>query len=357
MLKIVKRAEITPMQSMMQRCVAVIAALAAAAVFMLIMGYNPLTVFWNLIEGSLLSEYRFQQTINKTIPLVVISLGIAIAFKMKFWNIGVGGQFFMGAFAASYFALNFTFLPKPLLILVMFLAAMIAGAFWCFIPGFLKAKWGTNETLVTLMLNYVATKWIMFLQYGPWKDPNASGFPRIPVFDDAAVLPEVFGIHIGWIIAIILVVAVYFLLNKTKLGFEITVVGENIATARYAGMNVKKVLLISVCLSGAICGLAGMMQATGIEHSLTYQLSGGIGFTAIITCWLARLKPVNIVFVSFFFAMLIQGGAYLQGSLQIPSAVSGILQGIILFFVLASEFFSQYRFVQIKKHTPSKEVA
>ncbi|MEE0776519.1 MAG: ABC transporter permease, partial [Bacillota bacterium] len=274
MLKIVKRAEVTPLQSMTQRCIAVVGALIAAAIFMLVMGYNPLTIFWKLIEGSLLSEYRFQQTINKTIPLVVISLGIAIAFKMKFWNIGAEGQFFMGAFAASYFALNFTFLPKPLLILIMMVVAMIAGAFWCFIPGILKAKWGTNETLVTLMLNYVATKWIMFLQYGPWKDPNAAGFPRIPVFEDVAVLPKLFGIHIGWIFAVILVVGVYFLLNKTKLGYEITVVGENVSTARYAGMNVKKVLLISVCLSGAICGLAGMLQATGIEHSLTYQLSG-----------------------------------------------------------------------------------
>ncbi len=345
MLKIVKKAASTPRQEFRQRLLAIVFALIATALIILFMGYNPLEVFYKMVEGSMMSVYRFKETINKAIPLAVISLGIAIAFKMKFWNIGAEGQFYMGAFGAAFFALRYDFLPRPLLLLIMFIAALAMGGAWSFIPGILKAKLGTNETLVTLMMNYIAIKWITYLQFGPWRDPGASGFPKIAVFSTNAVLPKLFGVHIGWLIALILVVLVHILLKKTKLGYEITVVGENIATAKYAGMNVTKILLIAVVLSGAICGAAGMMQASGIERSLTYQMSGGIGFTAIITCWLARLNPFSIAIVSFFFAILVQGGAFLQSSLQIPAAVAMIFQGVILFFVLGSDFFTQYRVV------------
>ncbi|MDO4542904.1 MAG: ABC transporter permease, partial [Bacillota bacterium] len=175
---------------------------------------------------------------------------------------------------------------------------------------------------------------------------------------DSAVLPKVFGIHIGWIIAIILAVLVYIFLKKTKLGYEITVVGENVSTAKYAGMNVVKILLIAVSISGAICGLAGMMQASAIERTLSYQMSGGIGFTAIITCWLAKLNPIAVIFVSFFFAVLIQGGNYIQVAMSIPAAIAEVLQGIILFFVLGSEFFTRYKIVRVKNtHKNLEEVS
>ncbi len=353
MFKIVKKTEVSSLKAVEQSLFAVVCALLATAIIILIMGYNPLEMYGAMIKGSLMSAYRFQETIHKAVPLVVISLGIAIAFKMKFWNIGAEGQFYMGAFAATYFALNFAFLPKPILLLLMALAALVSGAIWCFIPGILKAKLGTNETLVTLMMNYIAIKWITYLQYGPWKDPNSTGFPRIALFDDAAVLPKLFGVHIGWVIALILAVLVFIFLKKTKLGYEITVVGENVSTAKYAGMNVTKILLIAVSLSGAICGLAGMMQASAIERTLTYQMSGGIGFTAIITCWLAKLNPIAVVFVSFFFAVLIQGGNYIQVAMSIPAAIAEVLQGIILFFVLGSEFFTRYKIVRVKK-SPQK---
>lgn len=347
MLKIIKKTEVSSQKAIVQNIIAVLFALIATGIIILFLGLNPFEVFGSIIEGSLMSAYRFQETIHKAIPLVVISLGVAIAFKMKFWNIGAEGQFYMGAFAATYFALNWTFLPKPLLLIVMALAAAITGGIWCFIPGILKAKLGTNETLVTLMMNYIAIKWVTYLQYGPWKDSSASGFPRIAQFTDVAVMPRVFGLHIGWIIALILAVLVFFFLKKTKLGYEITVVGENISTAKYAGMNVAKILLIAVTISGAICGFAGMMQASAIERTLTYQMSNGIGFTAIITAWLAKLNPFAIVVVSFLFAILIQGGNYLQVALSIPAAVSEVVQGIVLFFVLGSDFFTRYKIVRV----------
>lgn len=356
MVKIVSKAEPSALVGNIMRISAVIAALIASAVVMAIIGYNPFEVFGKIVEGSLNSTYRFSETINKTIPLVVLSLGIAVAFKMKFWNIGAEGQLFMGAYGASLVAFDFNNLPMILLIPLMMISACIFGGLWALIPAILKTKFSTSETLVTLMLNYIAVKWISYLQYGPWKDPKAIGFPKIANFPDNAILPEVFGIHIGWIIALVLVVVIYILLNHSKLGYEISVLGESETTAKYAGMNVTKITLIAILISGGLCGIAGMMQASAIENTLSDKLSTGLGFTAVITTWLAKLSPPGIVVTSFLFAMLLQGGSYLQSSMKIPSSVASILQGIIIFFVLSCEFFIRYKFVFQKKYV-SEEVA
>lgn len=349
MFKIVKKTEVPPLQSALLRVFAAVYALLSAAVIMAAIGHNPVQVYSEILKGAVGSAYRFRETINKGIPLVVLSLGIAVAFRMKFWNIGAEGQFYMGAYGASLIALFFPGLPIVLMLVLMSLAAIAFGGVWSLIPAFLRIKFGTSETLITLMLNYVAIRWITYLQYGPWKDPAAGGMPKIARFPDAAVLPKLFGVHIGWIIALVLVAFIYVLMKSTKLGYEIAVLGENLNTARYAGMNVTKIVLVAIIISGGLCGMAGMMQASAIEHSLSYQLSGGLGFTAIITAWLAHLNPILIVVVSFLFAILLQGGAYIQSALQIPAAVALMLQGIILFFVLGSEFFLQYSIVSKKK--------
>jgi simple sugar transport system permease protein len=346
MIRIVTKNEPSPFRKNLLRVAAAFIALVASAFIMLLIGYNPLEVYGKIVEGSLKSAYRFKETINKTIPLVVLSLGIAIAFRMKFWNIGAEGQFYLGAFGASLVAFSFPALHPALLLPLMFITAFAFGGLWALIPAVLKSRYSASESLVTLMLNYVALKWISYLQYGPWKDPAAKGFPKIAPFSTNAILPNLFGIHIGWLIALILVVIMYVLLRKTKLGYEVDVLGESEATARYAGMSVARITMIAVLISGGLCGAAGMMQASAIEHSLSEQLSGGLGFTAIITTWLARLSPPVIVVVSFLFSMLLQGGSYLQSAMKIPSSVADILQGIIIFFVLGSEFFVQYRFVR-----------
>lgn len=348
-MKIVKKTELNPGKAALYRILAVLAALLCAALIMLCMGFNPLTIFGKLIEGSVMSPYRFRETINKAIPLVVLSLGICIAFRMKFWNIGAEGQLYMGALGASYVALFGPEMPMWLTLCCMMAASLVMGALWSLIPAALKHFTGASESLVTLMMNYIAIKWVSYLQYGPWRDPKASGMPKIAIFSDRAILPKVMGVHIGWIIALVLVALTYVMLRYTKLGYEISVLGESVQTARYAGMNTAKVLLIAVGLSGALCGLAGMIQASAVETSLSDQLSGGLGYTAIITTWLSQLSAPVIVGVSFLFAMLLQGGAYLQSAMQIPAAVADILQGVILFFVLGCEFFLQYKLVRDKK--------
>jgi simple sugar transport system permease protein len=349
MLRVAARPEVSLVKENLLRVGAALIALLTSALVMALMGYNPLDVFSRMLAGSLGTAYRFRETVNKAIPLAAMSLGTAVAFRMKFWNIGQEGQFYLGAYGASLVAFSFPELPAPLLLPLMFLASLVAGGFWALIPALLKTRFSTSETLVTLMLNYIAVKWISYLQYGPWKDPQGLGFPKIAAFSPNAVLPSVLGIHIGWIIILCLAGLLSVLLKRTKLGYEIDVIGESEPTARYAGMSVFKVTLIAIVLSGGLCGTAGMMQASAVERSLSDQLSGGLGFTSVITTWLARLDPPSILLVSFLFSILIQGGNFLQSSLQIPASISLALQGIIIFFVLGSEFFIRYRFVWTSK--------
>jgi simple sugar transport system permease protein len=328
------------------RLAGVLAALAASGLIMLALGYNPLDIYGRIIAGSLGTAYRLRNTIQKAIPLSVLSLGTLIAFRMRFWNIGQEGQFYMGAYGASLAAFAFPTLPAPLLLPLMFVTALAFGAAWAMVPALLKARFSVSETLVTLMLNYVAAKWISYLQYGPWRDPAGSGFPKIAPFSPNAVLPNILGVHAGWAVTIVLSLILWFVLKKTRLGYEIDVLGESEATARYAGMHVLRIMIIAIVISGGLCGTAGMMQASAVERSLSEQLSGGLGFTAVITTWLSRLSPPVVLAVSFLFSMLIQGGSFLQSSLQIPASISQVLQGIIIFFVLGSEFFIRYRIVR-----------
>lgn len=330
-------------QSFSFRAIAILLALIAAGIFILCIGKNPLDVYISMIQGAFGTKYRVTETIVKTIPMLLCSLGIAIAFRLKFWNIGADGQLMLGSIVCAYIALNFGHLPSYILIPLMFIAGTVAGALWGFIPAFFRANFKTNETIFTLMMNYVALKIIIYLQYGPWRDPAALGFPKIPNFPANAILPKVFGVNCGWIIALVLTAVVYIFMKHSKKGFEIAVVGESENTARYAGMNVKKVIMVTMLFSGGICGLAGVIQASGVSKTLTEHISGGVGYTAIITAWLSGLNPPVMIIVCLLFAAMIQGGSYIQMVYEIPQSVALLLQSTILFFVLGSEFFIRYK--------------
>ncbi|MEA4849285.1 MAG: ABC transporter permease [Clostridiaceae bacterium] len=348
-IRAIKKSEPSGIKAAAIRIGAIILALIASSLFILLLDLNPADVYFKMVQGAFGTAYRTRETIVKAIPLVITSLGIGIAFRMQFWNIGGEGQIAMGAFAASFFALNMGDMSKPVLLLLMILAGMLAGGLWALIPAFFKAQWGTNETIVTLMMNYIGLKWIMYLQYGPWKDPKSLGFPKIANFTDNAILPKLLGIHIGWIIALLLVAVVYIFMNHTKMGYEIAVIGESINTARYAGININKTIITAIMLSGGLCGLVGMIQASAVNNTLSVEITGGVGYTAIITSWLAFLNAPVILVVSFLFAALLEGGSYIQTVFGIPQSAAEILQGIILFFVLGSEFFVRYKFVLVRK--------
>lgn len=354
-MRMIKRADMTTKKAIFIRTSAIVLALVVSAIFILILGHNPIDVYISMFKGAFGSVYRIKDTLTISIPLVVTSIGIMIAFKMKFWNIGAEGQILMGAFIATFFALNFNYLPKIILLPLMFIGGFVGGGLWALLPAFLKVKFDTNETIITLMMNYIAIKWITFLQYGPWRDPMSMGFPKIANFADNAIMPKVFGVHIGWIIALILVAVVTYFMNHSKGGYEISVVGESIDTARYAGMNVKKIIISSMMISGGICGIVGMMEASAVNQTLTSQLSAGYGYTAIITTWLSGLKSAIIVPVSILFAGMIKGGSFIQTAYQIPQSAAEVLQSMILFFVIGSEFFIQYKIVFSNKLQAIKE--
>lgn len=342
MFKITKKEDSSFISTLCWQLAAIVAAIVCAGIVIACMGYSPVDVYSKMIEGAVGNARRFTATIEKTIPLIILSLGIAVAFKMKFWNIGAEGQMAMGGFGAALVALNAQTLPSYVLLPLMFLAGALMGGLWALIAALLKVKLGTSETLVTLMLNYVALKWITYLQYGPWR-ADGQGFPIIPQFEKTGVLPTVFGIHIGWIISLVLVIAVYILIKYSKFGYELSVLGESPATAKYAGINVVKITIIAVLISGGLCGAAGMVQTSAVEKTLSESFTGGIGFTAVITTWLARLSPVAIVVTSFLYAILIRGGVFIETALKIPSAMSDVISGIIIIFVLSFDFFAQYK--------------
>jgi ABC-type uncharacterized transport system, permease component len=347
-MRIIIRDSIGRKKAFLIHAAGIVGALITGAAFLALAGFEPFSALGSLVDGAFGSQKRIIETIEYAIPLVITSLGISLAFRMKFWNIGAEGQICMGAFAASYFALYHSDWPLLLLYPAMILAALAAGALWAAIPALFKVKWGTNETLVTLMFNYIALKFIEYLQYGPWKDPENKTFPRIAMFDGNVLLPKVFGINIGWIIALLLIALMYFVVAKSKAGYRISVVGESIDTARYAGIRVSRTIVLTVCAGGALAGLTGWIQATGVERTLNITLSGGYGYTAIITAWLAKLNPIAVGIVCILFAALIQGGNFIQTAYSIPNSAAKVFQGLILLFVLGCEFFLRYRIVSAK---------
>ncbi len=355
LLRIAKRAELPAGKIVILRLLAVVLSLVAGGIFIACMGQNPLTIYGTILSGACRSAMAFQGTVKLMIPLLITSLGVTLAFKMKFWNIGAEGQIIFGATCATFFALFCSGMNHVLLIIVMFLAGFIGGGLWGLIPAVFKVRYNTNETLFTLMLNYIALHIVSYLRDGPWMDPGSQGFPKIARFDKNASLDKFLGIQFGWLIGLLLVVIVFIYLKYTKQGYEISVVGESQDTARYAGMNVKKIILRTMFLSGGICGMAGMIQATGSDITLTTSVAGGVGFTAIIIAWLGQLNPFAILLVSFLFSVLEKGSSVVQSNYGLSTDCADVLQGIILFFILGCEFFVRYRFLfRTKVHSEKK---
>lgn len=324
-------------------------ALLVGAIFIYFTGYKPIEVYQVMLKGAFGSKYGISETVVKAIPLILTGLAVSIAFRMQLWNIGAEGQLYMGAWAAGYVALFMTWLPDFLVLPTMFLFGFLGGAFWGLLPAIPRALLNVNETITTLLLNYVAILWFAFFVYGPWRDPKGFNFPLTAPFEEAAKLTRLFDtrVHTGIFIAIVIAIIIYFLLKKTKWGYEIRVIGHSPNAALYAGMNIKRNIILVLALSGGIAGIAGMVEAAGLTHRLQPNMSPGYGYTAIIIAWLSRLNPFAIVIVSFLFGGLLVGGYSIQ-SIGLPLATSHMLQGLILFFVLGGEVFYRYR-IKLKK--------
>ena len=355
-VRLAKREDMKRSHVWLIRLAAFCLALLIGMLIFAIAGANPIKAYGAMISSSLGKKSGIRQVVKNAVPLLGVGLALAPCFRMRYWNIGGEGQITMGAMAASYFALFwYAKLPSTVLLLVMAVASMIAGALWSVIPAIFKARWGTNETLFTLMMNYIAIGIVAWLQGGPWE--GKPGSQIIPMFDQKAVLPKVFGVHCGWIIVLLLVVFMYVYMNYTKHGYEIAVLGESENTARYAGMNVAKVTVRTAMMSGAICGLVGFMTASGVNQTLYADVAGGVGFTAITVCWLSQMNPFAMVVISLMLAILSKGASGLQTSMGIPASISDIITGVILFCMLGCEFFINYQLIFRHKEKAGKGAA
>jgi simple sugar transport system permease protein len=291
---------------------------------------------------------------------MLTGLGVSIAFRMLFWNIGAEGQLVMGGFAAGAVALwaptLLPFIPPWAYLPLMIVAGMLGGALWGLVPALLKAYLRVNEIITTLMLNYIAILWLQHLYYGPWKDPQGYGFPGTAQFPEFAWLPRLTGrVHLGLIFALVAAAFIWVVLDRTRWGYEIRLIGENQEAARYAGISIARDIILVMLLSGGLAGLAGMAEVAGISHRLQQGLAVGYGFTAIIVAWLAKLNPWGVILVSILMAALLVGGDQIQITMGLPASMALVLQGAILFFMLGGDIFTRYRVRILRRPAVSRQ--
>ncbi len=320
-------------------------ALFVAGFLLLAAGVNPLAAYRDILVESLGSIYGLSETLVKTTPLIFAGLGVSLAFRMQIWNIGAEGQIYIGAMAASGVALFSGIDNHWLMLAAMFTGAFVCGGLWAGVAGFLRARWQVNEVIVTLLMNYIAILLVDYLVYGPWKDPQGFNFPLTAQFSDTARFAEYFDtrLHSGFFLALGCALLLYLFMERTIWGYEIKVIGSNPKAAKYAGMKTGLAIFGVLFLSGAIAGIAGFSEVAGLQHRLQHGISPGYGYTAIIIAWLGGRSAIGVVIVAFLMGVLLVGGDSLQIYWQLPVAFVYAFQGLILFFLLASDFFIQYR--------------
>ena len=350
LLRMAKRGELLPAwKSWGIRVIALLLSLIVSGiVIVMVSGLNPAAVFATMLDGAVGTSKRAWVTVRDAMTLLCIAVGLAPAFKMRFWNIGAEGQILVGAIASAACMIYLKNLPTPVLLLVMICASLVAGGIWGFFPGVFKARWNTNETLFTLMMNYIAIQLTSYF-VALWENPFGSN--SVGVINSQhkqGWLPNMFSEgynkDFGWNVVIVLTVTLlmYLYMNKSKHGYEIAVIGDSENTARYAGIRVNRAYVRTIILSGAICGLAGFVAVSGASHTISTSTAGGRGFTAIIVAWLAQFNSFVMIVFSFLLVFLQKGAQAIASAYNLSQEVSQVITGVILFFLLGSEFFVNY---------------
>lgn len=327
--------------------VSLLVSFVLGAIVLLISDANPFQAYAAMIKGAFGSQTKLQYTLVKSIPLLLCGLAVGIAFRLKFWNIGAEGQYVAGVIGITWVMQFWTFLPTSLLLLVGMVVGILFGAMWGGIPGVLKAQWSVDETLTTLMMNYIIIGFAEYLYFNAWKAPR--GNMGTVLYPKEAWLPRIWGrVHGGIFFALILVGLLWFVLYKTRWGFELNMIGKNKRAAECQGVSIKKNIILAMLLSGAIAGLAGVIDAAAVTHQLTKGVDAGYGFTGIIIAWMSGLNPFISIVVSVIMAALETGSDALQMTMKLPNAMGAVLQGLILIPLLAGNIFIEYRLLVIK---------
>ena len=324
-----------------------IALLISALFINLVTKLDPLKVYASMFRGAFSTTRRTWITIRDTALLLSIAVGLTPAFKMKFWNTGAEGQILVGGLVTAAMMIYLgDKLPSGVILFLSFVGSAIAGAIWGFIPAYFKARYNTNETLFTLMMNYVGIQIVEFF-VDVWDKKQSHSVGVINATNQAGWFPSIFGQQylLNIIIVAVLTIAVYVYIKYSKHGYEVTVTGESENTARYTGINVPSVIIRTMLLSGAICGLAGFTEVAGISHTISVKTSGGRGFTAIIAAWLAKLNPIVMIIYSFLIVFLNKGAVQIASDFNLNEYASNIISAILLFCILASEFFTNYEVI------------
>ena len=335
---------------------AVLLALVVGGLLLLAIGVNPIAYYQRMFTmgmiGNKIAYKTFENYLKVFVPLVLTSVALSLSFKMRFWNIGGEGQFILGAVAAGAVALKLgSVLPEGVTLLLMCLAGMLAAGLYGALVAALKVKFGTNETLMTLMLNYVALYFLVFLgeTQASWNFflDTSSARPVFANFSKEVSFPTIpigkFQLNVCVIFTLIIGVLVYGYLKYSKQGYEIAVVGESRRTASYAGIKVDRVIIRTMALSGALCGLIGLLLTSSTDHTMTTTIVDGRGFTAVMVSWMAKFNPIIMIFVSLLLVVLNRGAGEISTAFGLNRSFADILTGIILFFIIGCEFFINYK--------------
>ena len=345
-LKLETRAEPSRLMGYLSPLFAAMLTVIAGFILFSALGKNPLQAFYTFFIYPVHDLNGFAELLLKASPLMLIAVGLACGYRANVWNIGAEGQLVLGAIFAGGVALYFHGSESRLILPVMIVAGAIGGMLWAAIPALLRTRFNTNEILVSLMLVYVANFLLSWLVHEPWRDPEGFNFPQSKQFTEAALYPVLIPgtrLNVGFLISLAAIGAGYIFLNRSFLGFQMRVAGLADAAARYAGFNANRMIWLGLLLGGAAAGIAGMGEVAGPIGQLLPSVSPGYGFAAIIVAFVGRLHPIGILLASLLMSLLYLGGEAAQMGLQLPSAMTGLFQGMLLFFLLGSDVFINYR--------------
>lgn len=351
----------SPVTSILIMLGAAIVALIVGAGLMSLMGANPIIGYGELLKGMAGTKQNVAESLLKTTPLLIIALGIAIAFTASVWNIGAEGQFYMGALFSTWLVLVLPSLPWIVLIPLAAVVAAIAGGLWGGIVGFLRAKFSVNEIIVTVMMNYIAIFFIRFMVQGPLRETQSSGvgFPRTDPVPQSVWLPKIIPgtrLHLGFIAALVLAGLVYFLLRHTVFGYRLRAVGKNPTAALYSGINVNAMIFRAMALSGALAGVAGLVEVFGVHHRLLDGISPGYGFIGIIVTLLGKQNPLGIVIAATLLAALNVGASTMQRGIGIPVSLVTAIEYLMVFLVVGAGILQTHYFVPLQKLIKTEQV-